>query len=171
MYVCIRYLGIVVLHKTYPIARTFLLLLSWKMMPSSKFYCHPSEKGDAKKSSSHFSGLTFAEQPHPLGRTNERTKNEQASEEQRLESRLLREKEESWGKQPNSLNTRSKKAINLEAKWKIGPSEYLIQEKSQGCCSLYAAGLKLNNVQSSRASKEKTFFPHSTTKWIKNILT
>ena len=84
------------------------------MMPSSKFYCHPSEKGDAKKSSSHFSGLTFAEQPHPLGRTNERTKNEQASEEQRLD--YYGEKEESWGKQPNSLNTRSKKAINLEAK-------------------------------------------------------
>ena len=75
-------------------------------MPSSKFYCHPSEKGDAKKSSSHFSGLTFAEQPHPAERMNER-----ASE--RL---TTTGKEESWGKQPNSLNTRSKKAINLEAK-------------------------------------------------------
>ena len=105
-------------------------------MPSSKFYCHPSEKGDAKKSSSHFSGLTFAEhQPHPPSRTNERM-NEWASSYSDFYYVLLWQKEESWGKQPNSLNTRSKKAINLEAKWKIGPSEYLIQEKSQGCCSM-----------------------------------
>ena len=82
------------LRESEPVRASSDWLLRWKMMPSSKFYCHPSEKGDAKKSSSHFSGLT-------------------------LQNRTR----ESWGKQPNSLNTRSKKAINLEAKWKIGPSE------------------------------------------------
>ena len=48
---------------------------------------------------------------HPAERTNE-----QARTATSTTYVLLWQKEESWGKQPNSLNTRSKKAINLEAK-------------------------------------------------------